>query len=579
MSAETPHLLKRLWRDYVARHSRILIIALVLMTIEGGMLGALSYMVQPLFDDVFVAKNSAGVWVVSLTVFVLFTSRALAGAVQRYLVVLTGLRVVTHIQKDLTTHLLALDARFFLDNAPGALIERTRGDAQALRNTASQTLITLGRDTISLISLLTVAVWIDWFWALMVFVGAPMVALPILFLQRRIRATSRRAREASATITTRLDEMFHGIPAIKVNTLEAREQGRFNAAIDTYLASERRAQVGLAIMPAMIDMMSAIGFLLVLTVGGQEIVAGEKSVGAFMSFFTAMALIFDPLRRLANVSGQIQAAMASLERLYALFDVKPTILDQPAQPAVLPAKDGDIVFEDVSFGYGDQPVLQGLSFVAKAGETTALVGPSGAGKSTVFNLLARLIDPATGRVLIGDAPIMDMQLAALRRHFALVSQDAALFDETISDNIRLGRLDAAKEAIRKAAENASVTAFSDEMQLGLQTPAGPRGGNLSGGQRQRVAIARAMLRDAPVLLLDEPTSALDARSEALIQTALDRLSQGRTTLVVAHRLSTIQTADQIIVMDEGRVVDSGRHAELMSRGGLYAQLHELQFHG
>jgi ATP-binding cassette subfamily B protein/subfamily B ATP-binding cassette protein MsbA len=295
-----------------------------------------------------------------------------------------------------------------------------------------------------------------------------------------------------------------------------------------------------------------------------------------MSFFTALALLFDPLRRLSSLAGQIQAAMASLERLYSVLEARPTILP-PAQPRPLPR--GDVVFKDVSFAYGDTPVLQSLSFVAQEGKTTALVGPSGAGKSTVFGLLTRLIDPSGGQIMIGGTVIQEADLNALRDSIALVGQESALFDETIAENIRLGRLDARPEDIRKAAEDASVLEFSDTLPEGLNTPVGPRGSGLSGGQRQRVTIARAMLRDAPILLLDEPTSALDARSEQLVGEALARLSKGRTTLVIAHRLSTIRDADLIVVMDKGRAIEQGSHKELMALGGAYARLHQLQSSG
>jgi len=569
-------LLHRVWREHVAQHMRVLLVALVLMTIEGGMLGVLSYMVRPMFDRIFVAGDTSAIAGIAITVFVLFVARAAAGFGQRYLVVLTGLRVTTGIQKDLAGHLLSLDTRFFQINPPGGLIERVRGDAQALQQTASAALMNLGRDTIGLVSLLAVVLWIDWVWALLVFAGIPVVVLPIVLLHRRIRATTAAARRSSADISTRLDEIFHGMLAIKLNRLEDHEHGRFDTTVDQFLRAERRSQAGRAGLPAMIDLLAAIGFLGVLIVGGHEIAAGDKTVGEFMSFFTAMVLLFGPLRRLSNVSGHIQAAMASLDRLYSLFDSTPEIVSPPGVAAA-PLPPGDIRVEDVHFGYDGTPVLRGLSLTAVQGRVTALVGASGAGKSTVFNLLTRLIEPQQGRVTIGGTGIETVNLQSLREHFAMVSQDAALFDESIRQNIRLGRLDADDAAVEAAAEEAKVMEFARDLPGGLDSPAGPRGANLSGGQRQRVAIARAILRDAPVLLLDEPTSALDARSEALIQEALERLSAGRTTLVIAHRFATIRDADLILVLDKGKLVDQGRHDELLARGGLYAQLYEMQF--
>jgi subfamily B ATP-binding cassette protein MsbA len=334
-----------------------------------------------------------------------------------------------------------------------------------------------------------------------------------------------------------------------------------------------RAQVGQAANPALMDLIAAAGFVAVLWFGGQQIIGGEKSLGEFMSFFTALGLMFEPLRRLSNVAGQVQAALASLERIYTALDA-PATVKGPDRPE--PFQAGDICFDDVHFGYDDTPVLRGLTLVAEAGKTTALVGPSGAGKTTVFALLTRLADPGSGQVSIGGVPVDRVALEELRDRIAVVSQDSALFDETIAVNIAMGRADATPEDIRRAADNASVLDFTDTLEAGLDTEVGPRGSLLSGGQRQRVTIARAMLKAAPILLLDEPTSALDARSEQLVQAALDRLAEGRTTLVIAHRLSTIRAADKIVVMEAGRVVEEGTHEALMSLNGAYARLYRLQ---
>lgn len=569
-----------LWMDYFKPHIWWILLAFLFMAIEGSVLGLISYMVKPMFDQVFVAGNKAAVYSVGGILFAIFVARAISGFGQRVLLAAIGQWATTEMQVDLVRHMMRLDSVFFQDNAPGALIERVRGDTLAIQNSWSAVVSILGRDIISLIALLAVAISIDWVWTIVAVAGVPILVVPVIVLQKIIQVSTRQAREAAALISTRLDEIFHGINPIKLNNLENQQDWRFSQTIRGYVRAHIKSEAGQAGIPATLDIVAGLGFLGVLIYGGLQIIDGHKTIGEFMSFFTAIALIFEPLRRLGNVSGLWQAAMASLERIYEIFQEKPGILS-PATPVAVPnnAGRGDVVLKDVTFGYGDQVVLDGLSFVAEAGKTTALVGASGAGKSTVFSVLTRLVEPSAGSVAVGGTSVRDLELGALRGFYSVVTQDAALFDETLRDNIMLSRPDAGEAALARAVDAASVSEFAGGLARGLDTLAGPRGSNLSGGQRQRVAIARAVLRDAPILLLDEPTSALDAQSEAAVQKALDGLSQGRTTLVIAHRLATILHADKIVVMDKGRVVDQGTHDELLTRGGLYASLYELQFSG
>jgi len=569
-----------LWRGYLREHLPVILFALLLMSIEGGTIGLLSYMVKPMFDEVFVGANSGAATLVGLVILGAFLLRSVSGFTQRILMARVGLKVSAALQRDMVGHMLTLDSVWFQDNAPGNLIERVRGDTQQVSNIWSSVLTAAGRDVIALVSLFAVALSINWVWTLLALVAAPLLIFPVAILQRLVRSTSRIARSSASFLSTRLDEIFHGIDTIKLNTNELRDRDRFDRTLDDFIGAQLRATAGRSGIPAMMDIAAGIGFFGVLTYGGTQIIEGEVTVGEFMSFFTAMALVFDPLRRLGNVAGTWQTALASLERIHAVFEAQPTILS-PARPKGLdvPPRTADVVLEDVHFAYGDLPVLDGVSLTAEAGKVTALVGPSGAGKTTVFRLLTRLADPVLGRVTIGGTDLRDLPLATLRDLYSVVTQDAALFDETIRDNILLGRPGADPEALDRALRVAHVDDFVATMTAGLDSAAGPRGANLSGGQRQRVAIARAVLRDAPILLMDEPTSALDARSEAVVQEALENLSANRTTLVIAHRLSTVRDADRIVVMDKGRVVDQGTHDELIARDGIYAGLYRLQFGG
>ncbi|MCX7644352.1 MAG: ABC transporter ATP-binding protein/permease [Rhodobacteraceae bacterium] len=550
-------------------------LAFALMVVEGSTLGALSWMIEPLFDRVFVAGEAQAIWWVGGAILGLFLLRAVSSVAFKTLMSRIAQRSTTAMQVDLLRHLLRLDAAFFQANPPGALMERVQGDTLAVQGVWAVVISGVGRDVVSLVSLAVVAILIDPWWTLLAVVAMPALIAPAVIAQRYIRKKTAAMRATSGDRSTQLDEVFHGIVPIKLNALEAYQMGRFGRIVDRIVRANVKIEASRAVIPALIDVITGVGFFLVLVVGGQEILSGEKSLGQFMSFFTAMALTFQPLRRLGALTGIWQVAAASLERLYRLFDTEPTILSPPV-PRPAPA-DTEIRVEDVALAFGDMPVLRGVSFVAEAGRTTALVGASGAGKSTLFNVLTRMVDPERGRVTVGGTDIREMDLATLRALFSVVTQDALLFDETIRENILLGRTDVDPARLAQVLEDAHVSDFVAQLPKGLDSPAGPRGSNLSGGQRQRVAIARALLRDTPILLLDEATSALDAASEAVVQAALERLSRGRTTLVIAHRLATIRGADKIVVLDRGRVVDEGRHEELIARGGLYAELCRLQF--
>ncbi len=570
-------LMARLWQSYLKPHAWWMVLAFVLMVIEGSTLGILSYMLQPMFDHVFVGGDSAAIWWVGGVIFGLFVVRAITQLSQKTILTRVAQKTSTAMQTDLLRHLMRLDSVFFQKNPPGALMERVQGDTTAVQHVWSVIISGVGRDMVSLVVLLGLAISIDWVWAVVATVGAPLLVLPVYILQKYIRRKTKHMREQASMRSTRLDEVFHGINPIKLNRLEDYQLGRFTSIIDKIVSAEIKTAASRAMIPSLIDIITGLGFFGVMIVGGQDIIEGEKTVGQFMSFFSAMALAFQPMRRLGNIAGIWQVAAASLERLYRLFDEQPTITS-PTEPAP-PVTKGNTALNltDVVFAYDNTPVLNSTSFVAEAGKTTARVGASGAGKSTVFNVLTRLVEPQSGSTTIGGTPINTLALSDLRSMFSVVTQDSLLFDETIRENILLGRTDVTEAALKDALDSAHVSDFIDKLPQGLDSPAGPRGSNLSGGQRQRVAIARAILRNTPILLLDEATSALDAQSEAVVQKALERLSKTRTTLVIAHRLSTIQSADKIVVMEKGRVADQGTHEELLAKGGIYANLHRLQF--
>ena len=581
MKSSSPKVIKQgalflwLWRGYLRRHMWVLAIVVVLMMIEGSMVGGLAWMMQPLFDGVFVGGSKSQLWMVGGIVLGLFLIRGVLSVVHRVLMTKIAKQSVADLQNDLLRHLLQLDLSFFSRYAPGYLMERVNGDVQAVAGIWALLVRGAARDLIGLVSLFAVMLSIDWLWTVAALVGAPLLLFPSLVAQRYTRKQAVKAREVAANMATRLNEAFHGVGTIKLNGLERYYTDRYRALTKRQIEVEVKTLFGTAVIPSLVDVMSGIGFACVIIYGGYEIISGAKTVGQFMAFFSALGLAFEPLRRLAGISGLINAASVSIQRMRDIFNHQPTLLGPDNPKPVQPF--GDIEFKNVSLEFGETPVLRDVSFRAPAGKTTAIVGASGAGKTTIFNALTRLYAHSSGAITISGLANTKIDPSALRTCISVVSQDSLLFDETLGENITLDARDTDPSKLDEVVAAAHVGDFLPSLAQGMDTEVGPRGSNLSGGQRQRVAIARALLRDTPILLLDEATSALDTPSEVLVQNALEKLSKNRTTLVIAHRLSTIVSADHIIVMDRGRVIEQGTHTELIAAGGHYSDLCRLQF--
>ena len=578
---DSTELIGWLWHTYMKRHTTRIIAAFVFMAIQGSMLGLLSFMIQYVFDDVLGPGDSSQLLSVGGAVLLVFALRGVSGFIQRVIMTSIGARMLYDLQNDAMRHVLSLDSTFFEDNPPGQLIARVNGDTRAIFASWSGMLAPCIRDSVAIISLFVTAFIIDWQWTLLALGGVPLIGLPVVLFQKFLKTISMKSAVIEAEIVVRLDEIFHGIRTVKLFLVGEEQYQRFRRTVRKALSLAVKIEASIAAVPAMVDIIAGFGFLAVMVFAGADVIAQERTLGEFMSFFTAAVLLFDPVKRLGGLAASWQVMNVSLGRVKTLLEAQPRIADAAGEPesgaASPPCEEYGIEFRNVSFSFGDNKVVDELSFHAEPGKVTALVGPSGAGKTSIFNLLTRMADLNSGCIEVGGIDIKKFRIADLRKMISVVSQDAGIFDESIKDNILLGKRDASDKEFLAAASAANVDEFAENLPNGYDTPCGPRGASISGGQGQRIAIARALLKDSPILLLDEPTSALDARAETLIRESIASLPQDRTVLVIAHRLTTVRDADKILVMDEGRVIEQGSHDELIGHGGLYAHLHATQF--
>ena len=575
--APTGALVKRLLAGYVRRHLARIAVALVCMVMVAGCTAAFTQLIKPIIDEIFVARNAAMLWPISVAALAVFVAKGLATYGQTVLMSFVGQRIVADLQLDLFKRLMGADLAFYHENSPGKLIARFINDINLLRNAVSTTLVGVGRDALTAVALVGVMFYEDWLLALVAFFAFPSAILPIVRVGRRMRKVSGSTQTQMGRLTTLLDETFQGFRHVKAYGMEAYETSRAGRAIDDVFRLNLKAAKTRGILHPVMELLGGLAIVSVILYGGHQVIDGAKAPGSFFAFIFALLLAYEPVKRLARLNARLQEALAAAQRVFTLMDQEPEIREGP-DSRVLEVSGGRIEFDEVGFSYDrETAALHGIDLEVPAGGTVALVGPSGAGKSTVLNLIPRFYDPERGRVMIDGQDLRDVTFDSLRAAIALVSQEILLFDDTVGANIAYGRPDAAKDTIEQAARNAGAHHFIADLPEGYDTLVGPRGAKLSGGQRQRIAIARAMLKNAPILLLDEATSSLDTESERQVQQALKTLMAGRTTLVIAHRLSTVVGADLIYVLEDGRVVEQGSHDELLARGGSYARLHALQF--
>lgn len=563
---------------FLAPHRRLLWGWLTALAVSSSATLFFPVAIKHLIDQGFAHGTSVDRWF--LLLFAVAVVLALATAARFFFVALLGERVVADLRRRLYGHLLSLDQSFFERTRSGELLSRLSADADLLRSVVGSAMSVALRSGITVIGSAIMLVVTNPRLGGLALIGIPLIVLPIALTGRRVRGAAKDSQDRVADANARAGETFNAIHTVQSYAREPFERGRFSEAVQEALRAARKRIRMQAVLTASVIVLVFGGITAILWIGARDVVAGTLTPGTLMQFVFYAMIGAGSVGALAEVWSEVQRAGGGMERINELLNERSMLLT-PTEPVVLPKPvRGELQLDNIRFQYPSRPdtsALDGFNLRVAPGETVALVGPSGAGKSTVFQLLLRFHDPQDGAVSIDGIDLRRLDPADLREAIALVPQDPVIFGTTARENLRYGKLDATGDNIEAAARSAEAHEFLTALPQGYDSELGERGARLSGGQQQRLAIARALLKDAPVLLLDEATSALDAQSERAVQQALERLMQGRTTLVIAHRLATVLKADRIVVMDAGRIVAQGTHAELMAQNGLYAELARLQF--
>jgi ATP-binding cassette subfamily B protein len=565
---------------YIGRYKGRACAALIALVVAALTTLVVPIAVRRMIDFGFTAEGVALIDSYFAVMILVVAVLAVASALRYYLVTTIGERIVADIRNDVFTHLTRLSPAFFDQAKTGEMISRLTADTTQIKSAVGASVSIALRNLVLFVGGAGMMVFTSPRLSCFVLGAIPVIVLPLVGFGRAVRRRSRRAQDTLADASAYASELIGASRIMQAFTNERLAIGRFGGAVESAYEAARGATMARSVLTAIAIFLVFASVVVVLWVGAQDVLAGDITPGRLGQFVLYAVFAAGGLGELSQVWGEISQASGAAERLFEILRVKP-VIGAPDHPAALPQPvRGEVALDEVRFAYPARPdvtVLDGITLRVKPGERVALVGPSGAGKSTIFHLILRFYDPADGRIEFDGVPLAALDPAELRRHIALVPQDTVVFAASARDNIRFGRPEATDAEIDRAAELARASEFIARLPEGMDTLLGERGVTLSGGQRQRIAIARAILRDAPLLLLDEATSSLDAESETLVQAALDKLMEQRTTIVIAHRLATVLSCDRILVMDQGRIVEEGTHASLTAAGGLYARLAKLQF--
>jgi len=560
----------------VKPHWHRLAIAMVCMVGVAICTAALPYLVQPVLDEIFIKRKAELLKFLSVVVFLVFTVKALTEWGHAYLMSYVGQRIVAQLRQQLYDHLQRLPLSFFDRMPTGLLMSRVTNDVNLIQGAVSNAITGLLKDPLTLVGLLAVMFARDWQLSLIGMVVLPFAFFPVVKFGRMLRRISTKSQESMGDISVILHETISGSRIVKAFGMEEYEKERFNRENTRYFRYLMKSVMVRALSSPMMEFLGGIAIVFVILYGGYRVIQGVSTPGEFFSFLGALLLLYEPIKRLSRVNNVVQEGIAAATRIYDVLDTSPGIQDAP-DAIQLPPIQRELELRNVQFRYESEPVLKDINLKVSAGEIIAIVGVSGAGKSTLVDLIPRFYEVSDGIVFIDGINVQNVTMDSLRNQIGIVTQQTILFNDTVRNNIAYGDINKSEGEIIAAAKAANAYDFIMKMDQGFDTLIGEQGARLSGGERQRLCIARALLKNAPILILDEATSSLDSEAELEVQKALENLMAGRTTLVIAHRLSTIQNADRIVVISNGRIVEEGRHDELMECDGEYCRLYDMQF--